>query len=164
MASWRYGLRVARSCLIGLLAVVAATGCTSGPSLQEASAQLAADGQAVMAWDDWVDDSIDITNAATSDVSCGEGGLKRVFTATGQLPAIAPDPDSEFDIAARSIGARFAERGYDPDISGPDQSDLIDSRTIVWVKEAAGLRFSFTMTLPSDTRIAVQINGETNCE
>ncbi|MEO3854954.1 hypothetical protein ABGB08_08605 [Acrocarpospora sp. B8E8] len=110
-----------------------------------------------------MDDSIDITNAATSDVSC-DGGLKRVFTATGQLPTLNPDPDNKLDGAERQLGARFTERGYLPDISGPDQSDLIDSRTIVWVKEAAGLWFSITITLPSDTRIAVQLNGETNCE
>ncbi|GAA1007361.1 hypothetical protein Aple_018070 [Acrocarpospora pleiomorpha] len=157
-------MRVARNCLVGLLAVVAATGCSSGLSLQEAGAQLAADGKAVMAWDDWVDESINITNTAASDVPCGDGKVKRVFTAVGQLPTLNPDPDNKLDGATRDIGYSFAERGYERDVSGPSQADVLPTRTIVWVKEAAGLRFSFTVSLPSDTRIAAQINGETRCE
>ncbi|GIH29407.1 hypothetical protein Aph01nite_77170 [Acrocarpospora phusangensis] len=153
-------MRVAWSGLIGLLVVMAA-GCTSGPSLQEAGAQLAADGNAVMAWDDWVDERV--TNAATSDVSCGDGTFKRVFTATGQLPTLDADPDSKLDGATRQIGFSFAERGYERDTTGPGQADDVSSRTVVWIKEETGLRFSFTVTLPSDKRIAAQIDGETRC-
>jgi hypothetical protein len=147
--------------VIGLLAVAAAAACSDGLSLQEAGSMLVADGNAVMAWDDWVDESI--TNVASRDVPCGDSGFKRVFTATGQLPTLDPDPDNKLDGATRLVGAEFSGRGYLPDVSNLDQSDLTDVRTIVWIKEPAGLRFFFTLTLPSDTRISVHIKGETSC-
>ncbi|WP_155352355.1 hypothetical protein [Acrocarpospora macrocephala] len=147
--------------MIGLLAAIVAA-CSSGPSLEEAGSILVRDGNAVMAWDNWVDESI--TNVGSRDVYCSDdSGFKRVFTATGELPTLNPDPDNKLDGAARQIGARFAERGYLPDISSLDQSDLTDVRTIVWLKESAGLRFFFTLTLPSDTRISAHIKGETSC-
>ncbi len=115
-----------------------------------------------MAWDDWVDERT--TNPATIDVRCGSGGSKRMFTATGQLPTLNPDPDKKLDTASTQIEARFEERGYLPDLTVPDQSDVIDSRTIGMVKKEPRLRFSVTMTLPSETRIAVEISGETECQ
>ncbi|GAA0441483.1 hypothetical protein Acor_72630 [Acrocarpospora corrugata] len=156
-------MRLARSCLTGLLAAVAAAGCSAGPSLEEAGARLAADGRHVMAWDDWVDESVQITNPATTDVPCGDGKFKRVFTAAAELPTLNPDPDNKLDGATRQIGFSFAERGYLRDVSGPSQADVIPTRTIVWVNKA-GLRFSGIISLPSDTRIAAQITGETQCE
>jgi len=136
------------------------TACGGG-SIEEAGAQLAKDGQQVMAWDRWVDPKI--TNPGTQDVACEDGGVKRVFTATATVRSDDPDPDNRLDLVERLIGAEFSDLGYETVTEGPDQSDKIDSRQVKKVREDPEISFTYTMTLPQEDTVAVELEGQTAC-
>jgi len=132
-----------------------------GGSIEEAGAQLVKDGQQVMAWERW--ENPQITSPGTQDVACDDGGVKRVFTATATLRSNDPDPDNRLDLAERLIGAEFSDLGYETVTDGPDQSDKIDSRQVTKVRQDPEITFTYTMTLPQEDAVAVEVEGQTAC-
>lgn len=142
-----------------LVLVLALTAAACGESPEVAGAQLAKDGEAVMAWDRWTNKRV--TETAQRDVACGDGEIKRVFAATAELPTSNPDADNTLDVASRSIGARLSEVHYEP-VSALDQADRTDRRQLTYTKD--GLSFTAILTLPSENAIKVELQGATTCQ
>jgi hypothetical protein len=137
------------------------TAC-SGGSIEKSGAQLVKDGQQVMAWKRWVEPKI--TNQGTENVACGDGTVKRVFTATARYRDDADtDADTRLDLAERTIGSRFVEAGYEPVMDETHQSDTTDSRQMKEVKKEPEISFTYTMTLPRPDTVAVKVEGQTAC-
>ncbi|MEV0582111.1 hypothetical protein [Nonomuraea sp. NPDC050310] len=142
--------------LVVLLALaVLAAGC--GGSSSATGEQLAADGEKIMAWKDWV--APKITARADADQPC-DGGSKRVFAATAGIAYAEADPDNRLDSLQTLVSDRFTEVGYTP-ATAADQADRTDSRTLTWTKE--GLTFTAVLTPGAGDEVAVQVKGETAC-
>ncbi|GHH64058.1 hypothetical protein GCM10017673_06030 [Streptosporangium violaceochromogenes] len=108
-------MRVARSLALGLTLVIAASGCTSEPSLKAAATELQKDTQRLETDDLFKNPltKLRILQRPDQDIPCDKGKFKRVLHATADDEEKFPDMDSQLDQAEGVISGTLVNKmGY----------------------------------------------------
>ncbi|MFI6796280.1 hypothetical protein [Streptosporangium canum] len=147
---------------VALALVIAASGCTSEPSLKETTAELQKDAQRLEA-DKLLSNPLSklhILERADKDVSCGNGKFKRALHATADYTRKDPDVDSHLDQAQRVMENTLVQTlGYtlEHDLG---QLDKTDGRLIRGAKKDLGITVTVNV-LPEAP--AWRLQAETRC-
>ncbi|MEV0424410.1 hypothetical protein [Streptosporangium canum] len=130
-------MRFARLTVVGLALVMAASGCTSEPSLKEAAAELQKDTQRLET-DDVFKNSLKqlhILQRPDKDIRCDKGKFKRVFRATADYERKTPDMDGHLDLAQGLMENTLVQvLGYRLEFDS-SQMDAEDGRFIYGTKK-----------------------------
>ncbi|GIH90795.1 hypothetical protein ACFFMN_26440 [Planobispora siamensis] len=154
-------MRVAR-----MLAVVSAlavmTGCSSGPSLEDAAAELQKDTQRLETDDVFKNplSKLNILERPDKDIPCGNGKFRRILRATADYERKAPDVDGHLDLAQTLMENTLAQLfGYklEYDFS---QTDKEDGRLIRGEKKDLGITVTVDVLPDSPTW---RLRSETPC-
>ncbi|MEV4183280.1 hypothetical protein AB0J28_17810 [Streptosporangium canum] len=130
-------MRFTRLTIVGLALVMAASGCTSGPSLEEAAAELQKDTQRLETDDVFKNPlmNLHIVQRPDKDLPCGGDKVKRVLRATADEERVDESLDSRLDKSQRVMENTLSQTlGYkvEYDIS---QVDAPEGRFIHGRKE-----------------------------
>lgn len=132
-------MRVTRSLAIGLVLAMMTSGCTSGPSLKDAAAELQKDTQRLETDDVFKNPlkKLLILERPDKDIPCGKDQFKRVLRATADYQrGDKEDLDSHLDGAQRIMEntlSKILDYHMEYDIS---QADALEGRFIYGRKES----------------------------
>ncbi|KAB8186976.1 hypothetical protein FH608_046685 [Nonomuraea phyllanthi] len=147
-----------------LVSLAAMTGCSADsdrPSLDEASKQLIADGDKLLASQDLAaTGSASATERADrdSEIGCLKGQVQRLFRAQGDLKGL-PSQHSPSN-AAGLMASGLALQGYDTIV---DTSDLADANLGTAVLRHPTSGITFLITVRNGQKPNIMIVGKTSC-
>ncbi|MER5324419.1 hypothetical protein [Streptosporangium roseum] len=154
-------MRFTRLTVVGL-ALVAASGCASEPSLKEAAAELQKDTQRLEADDLFKNPlmKLRVLQRPDKDIRCDEDKFKRVLRATADDERNSPDMDSHLDQAEGVMAGTLVHKlGYERKPPFTVDDDEV-GRFIYGVKKDAGIVVAVYVTPESPTW---RLQAETSC-
>ncbi|MEV1168117.1 hypothetical protein [Nonomuraea sp. NPDC049784] len=147
--------------LVSLMAVTGCTGDSDKPTLDEATKQLIADGDKLLASREVAaSGKVAATERADKDTEsgCMPGQVQRFFRAQGDLSG---QPDTYMpDNSAGLVRGLLGLMGYDTIVG---QRDLRDANLGVSVMHNPKTGLTFILTVRKDPKPHIMIVGKTNC-